>query len=103
MIHKSQGLPNSTMSETKVAPFKATQFWNETAEAFFKQMPRKRHMRQLKFHHNCFAAKNAVDHMHEILKNNHSLKNEVTRQQVYNLRILTYCCEIFIFYLTSSI
>ena len=75
------------MSKTKNAPFQATKFWNETVEAFHEGMPRKRHMRQLKFHYNCFTAKNATDCLLDILRSNPTLKNEVTRQQVSNIQI----------------
>nr|CAB3237387.1 DEP domain-containing protein 1A-like [Phallusia mammillata] len=48
-------------------------------------MPKRRHRRHLKLHNECFAASDAVDFLHKLLKNNHNIGSEVTRLQTIQL------------------
>lgn len=87
MVRNNQlSVDTTAMSKTKLVPFKATQFWNDTVEAFYSEVPRKRHMRQLKYYNNCFTARIAIDYLHEILKNNSTLMKEIVREQVSLIR-----------------
>nr|XP_002120611.1 DEP domain-containing protein 1A-like [Ciona intestinalis] len=66
-------------------PYRATKLWNEIVHQFRDGMPCRRHRRHLKMYNSCFPANDAVDFLHEILKSNHNIGKDVTRQQTLQL------------------
>ncbi|KYO36876.1 DEP domain-containing protein 1A isoform B [Alligator mississippiensis] len=66
-------------------PYRATRLWNEVTKYFRAGMPLRKHRQHFKKHGNCFTAAEAVDWLHELLKNNSNFGPEVTRQQTIQL------------------
>ncbi|NXD73361.1 DEP1A protein, partial [Eolophus roseicapillus] len=59
--------------------------WNEITKYFRAGMPLKKHRQHFKRHGSCFTASEAVDWLHEVLRNNSNFGPEVTRQQTIQL------------------
>lgn len=59
--------------------------WNEVIKYFRAQMPQKKHRQHFRKYGNCFTAAEAVDWLHELLRNNINFGPEVTRQQTIQL------------------
>ncbi|XP_067893362.1 DEP domain-containing protein 1B-like isoform X4 [Heterodontus francisci] len=66
-------------------PYRATKLWNELTKLFRAGMPLRKHRLHLKKYSNCFTASEAVDWLHELLRNNSNFGPEVTRQQTLQL------------------
>ncbi|XP_065529127.1 DEP domain-containing protein 1A isoform X3 [Lathamus discolor] len=66
-------------------PYRATKLWNEITKYFRAGMPLKKHRQHFKRHGSCFTASEAVDWLHEVLRNNSNFGPEVTRQQTIQL------------------
>uniref|UniRef100_A0A8D0G9H0 DEP domain containing 1 n=1 Tax=Sphenodon punctatus TaxID=8508 RepID=A0A8D0G9H0_SPHPU len=66
-------------------PYRATKLWNDITKYFRAGMPRKKHRQHFKKHGNCFTATEAIDWLHELLRNNSNFGPEVTRQQTVQL------------------
>ncbi|XP_069498029.1 DEP domain-containing protein 1A isoform X2 [Ambystoma mexicanum] len=66
-------------------PYRATKLWNEITKYFRAGMPVKKHRQNLKSYGSCFTATEAVDWLHELLRNNNNFGQEVTRQQTLQL------------------
>ncbi|XP_013921449.1 PREDICTED: DEP domain-containing protein 1A [Thamnophis sirtalis] len=66
-------------------PYRATKLWNEVTKCFRAQMPQKKHRQHFRKYGNCFTGAEAVDWLHEILRNNINFGPEVTRQQTIQL------------------
>ncbi|XP_072367163.1 DEP domain-containing protein 1A-like isoform X1 [Scyliorhinus torazame] len=66
-------------------PYRATKLWNELIKLFRAGMPLRKHRLHLKKYTNCFTASEAVDWLHELLRNNSNFGPEVTRQQTLQL------------------
>ncbi|XP_069088553.1 DEP domain-containing protein 1A isoform X2 [Pleurodeles waltl] len=66
-------------------PYRATKLWNEVTKYFRAGMPVKKHRQHFKSYGNCFTATDAVDWLHELLRNNSNFGPEVTRQQTLQL------------------
>ncbi|XP_054069195.1 DEP domain-containing protein 1A isoform X2 [Rissa tridactyla] len=67
------------------APYRATRLWNEITKYFRAGMPLRKHRQHFKKHGSCFTASEAVDWLHEVLRNNSNFGPEVTRQQTVQL------------------
>ncbi|KFV14562.1 DEP domain-containing protein 1A, partial [Tauraco erythrolophus] len=59
--------------------------WNEITKYFRAGMPLRKHRQHFKRHGSCFTASEAVDWLHEVLRNNSNFGPEVTRQQTVQL------------------
>ncbi|NXV20947.1 DEP1A protein, partial [Cepphus grylle] len=59
--------------------------WNEITKYFRAGMPLRKHRQHFKKHGSCFTASEAVDWLHEVLRNNSNFGPEVTRQQTVQL------------------
>ncbi|KFW09697.1 DEP domain-containing protein 1A, partial [Eurypyga helias] len=59
--------------------------WNEITKYFRAGMPLRKHRQHFKKHGSCFTASEAVEWLHEVLKNNSNFGPEVTRQQTVQL------------------
>ncbi|KGL77042.1 DEP domain-containing protein 1A, partial [Tinamus guttatus] len=59
--------------------------WNEVTKHFRAGMPLRKHRLHFKKHGSCFTASEAIDWLHEVLKNNSNFGPEVTRQQTIQL------------------
>ncbi|NWI64198.1 DEP1A protein, partial [Todus mexicanus] len=59
--------------------------WNEITKYFRAGMPLRKHRQHFKRHGSCFTAAEAVDWLHEVLRNNSNFGPEVTRQQTVQL------------------
>ncbi|NXG71452.1 DEP1A protein, partial [Baryphthengus martii] len=59
--------------------------WNEITRYFRAGMPLRKHRQHFKKHGSCFTASEAVDWLHEVLRNNSNFGPEVTRQQTLQL------------------
>ncbi|XP_054020975.1 DEP domain-containing protein 1A isoform X1 [Dryobates pubescens] len=66
-------------------PYRATKLWNEITRYFRAGMPLRKHRQHFKKHGSCFTASEAVDWLHEVLRNNSNFGPEVTRQQTVQL------------------
>ncbi|XP_067157492.1 DEP domain-containing protein 1A isoform X3 [Apteryx mantelli] len=66
-------------------PYRATKLWNEVTKHFRAGMPLRKHRQHFKKHGSCFTASEAIDWLHEVLKNNSNFGPEVTRQQTIQL------------------
>ncbi|XP_078075505.1 DEP domain-containing protein 1A-like isoform X1 [Mustelus asterias] len=66
-------------------PYRATKLWNELTKLFRAGMPLRKHRLHLKKYSNCYTASEAVDWLHELLRNNSNFGPEVTRQQTLQL------------------
>ncbi|XP_025954283.1 DEP domain-containing protein 1A isoform X1 [Dromaius novaehollandiae] len=66
-------------------PYRATQLWNEVTKHFQAGMPLRKHRQHFRKHGSCFTASEAIDWLHEVLKNNSNFGPEVTRQQTIQL------------------
>lgn len=66
-------------------PYRATKLWNEVTKYFRAGMPVKKHRQHFKSYGNCFTATDAVDWLHELLRNNSNFGPEVTRHQTLQL------------------
>ncbi|XP_067845816.1 DEP domain-containing protein 1A-like isoform X2 [Heptranchias perlo] len=66
-------------------PYRATKLWNELTKLFRAGMPLRKHRLHLKKYSNCFTASEAVDWLHELLRNNSNFGPDVTRQQTLQL------------------
>ncbi|XP_068262833.1 DEP domain-containing protein 1A isoform X2 [Nyctibius grandis] len=66
-------------------PYRATALWNEITKYFRAGMPLRKHRQHFKKHGSCFTASEAVDWLHEVLRNNSNFGPEVTRQQTVQL------------------
>jgi len=82
MYHKSDWISNIPYTKKYSGTFRATKIWNDIAEIFSENVPRRIHRRHLKFYHDCFPASAAVDVVHEILKRNENISGHVKREQV---------------------
>ncbi|XP_042662840.1 DEP domain-containing protein 1A isoform X1 [Tyto alba] len=67
------------------APYRATELWNQITKYFRAGMPLRKHRQHFKKHGSCFTASEAVDWLHEVLRNNSNFGPEVTRQQTVQL------------------
>ncbi|NXH15613.1 DEP1A protein, partial [Bucco capensis] len=59
--------------------------WNEITRYFRAGMPLRKHRQHFKSHGSCFTASEAVDWLHQVLRNNSNFGPEVTRQQTVQL------------------
>ncbi|NXL02350.1 DEP1A protein, partial [Mesembrinibis cayennensis] len=59
--------------------------WNEITKYFRSGMPLRKHRQHFKKHGSCFTASEAVDWLHEVLRDNSNFGPEVTRQQTVQL------------------
>ncbi|NXF03364.1 DEP1A protein, partial [Smithornis capensis] len=59
--------------------------WNEITKYFRAGMPLRKHRQHFRKHGSCFTASEAVDWLHEMLRNNSNFGPEVTRQQTVQL------------------
>ncbi|NXI63523.1 DEP1A protein, partial [Anseranas semipalmata] len=59
--------------------------WNEITKYFRAGMPLRKHRQRFKKHGSCFTASEAVDWLHEVLRNNSNFGPEVSRQQTVQL------------------
>ncbi|KFP90672.1 DEP domain-containing protein 1A, partial [Apaloderma vittatum] len=59
--------------------------WNEVTRYFRAGMPLRKHRQHFKKHGSCFTASEAVDWLHEVLRDNSNFGPEVTRQQTVQL------------------
>ncbi|XP_052016068.1 DEP domain-containing protein 1B [Apodemus sylvaticus] len=66
-------------------PYRATRLWNETVELFRARMPLRKHRCRFKSYEHCFTASEAVDWLHELLRNSQNFGPEVTRKQTVQL------------------
>ncbi|XP_061489382.1 DEP domain-containing protein 1A isoform X1 [Rhineura floridana] len=66
-------------------PYRATKLWNEVTKYFQAEMPRRKHRQHFKKYGNCFTATEAINWLHELLRNNNNFGPEVTRQQTIQL------------------
>ncbi|XP_077306623.1 DEP domain-containing protein 1A isoform X1 [Lithobates pipiens] len=66
-------------------PYRATKLWNEVTKYFRAGMPLKKHRIHFKTFGNCFTASEAIDWLHQLLRNNSNFGTEVTRQQTIQL------------------
>ncbi|XP_069483427.1 DEP domain-containing protein 1B isoform X1 [Ambystoma mexicanum] len=66
-------------------PYRATKLWNETIELFRARMPLRRHRIHFKTYDNCFAALEAIDCLHNLLRDNQNFGPDVTRHQTIQL------------------
>ncbi|XP_040216660.1 DEP domain-containing protein 1A isoform X2 [Rana temporaria] len=66
-------------------PYRATKLWNEVTKYFRAGMPLKRHRIHFKTYGNCFTSSEAIDWLHQLLRNNSNFGTEVTRQQTIQL------------------
>ncbi|XP_034635960.1 DEP domain-containing protein 1A isoform X5 [Trachemys scripta elegans] len=66
-------------------PYRATKLWNEVTKYFRAGMPLRKHRQRFRKHGNCFSAVEAVDWLHELLRNNRNFGPEVSRQQTVQL------------------
>ncbi|XP_027746855.1 uncharacterized protein LOC114061042 isoform X4 [Empidonax traillii] len=66
-------------------PYRATRLWNEITKYFRAGMPLRKHRQHFRKHGSCFTASEAVDWLHEVLRNNSNFGPEVTRQQTLQL------------------
>ncbi|XP_069644519.1 DEP domain-containing protein 1A isoform X5 [Haliaeetus albicilla] len=66
-------------------PYRATKLWNEITKYFRAGMPLRKHRQHFKKHGSCFTASEAVEWLHEVLRNNSNFGPEVTRQQTVQL------------------
>uniref|UniRef100_A0A8D0FYA9 DEP domain-containing protein 1B n=1 Tax=Strix occidentalis caurina TaxID=311401 RepID=A0A8D0FYA9_STROC len=66
-------------------PYRATELWNEITKYFRAGMPLRKHRQHFKKHGSCFTASEAVDWLHEVLRNNSNFGPDVTRQQTVQL------------------
>ncbi|MGH0186245.1 UNVERIFIED_CONTAM: hypothetical protein FKN15_021001 [Acipenser sinensis] len=66
-------------------PYRATKLWNETIKLFRAGMPLRKHRVHFRTYESCFAASEAVDWLHKLLKSNQNFGPEVTRTQTVQL------------------
>ncbi|XP_040466257.1 DEP domain-containing protein 1A isoform X2 [Falco naumanni] len=66
-------------------PYRATKLWNDITKYFRAGMPLRKHRQHLKKHGSCFTASEAIDWLHEVLRDNSNFGPEVTRQQTIQL------------------
>ncbi|XP_062974121.1 DEP domain-containing protein 1A [Elgaria multicarinata webbii] len=66
-------------------PYRATKLWNEVTKYFRAEMPRRKHRQHFKKYGNCFTAAEAIDWLHQLLRNNRNFGPEVTRLQTIQL------------------
>uniref|UniRef100_UPI00398F7980 DEP domain-containing protein 1A-like isoform X2 n=1 Tax=Pristiophorus japonicus TaxID=55135 RepID=UPI00398F7980 len=59
--------------------------WNEMTKLFRAGMPLRKHRLHLKKYSHCFTASEAVNWLHELLRNNSNFGPDVTRQQTLQL------------------
>uniref|UniRef100_H2ZRR0 DEP domain containing 1 n=1 Tax=Latimeria chalumnae TaxID=7897 RepID=H2ZRR0_LATCH len=59
--------------------------WNEVTQLFRAGMPLRKHRIHFKSYRSCFTASEAVDWLHDLLKNDSNFGPEVTRQQTVQL------------------
>ncbi|NWI53720.1 DEP1A protein, partial [Calyptomena viridis] len=59
--------------------------WNEITRHFRAGMPLRKHRQRFRKHGSCFTASEAVDWLHEMLRNNSNFGPEVTRHQTVQL------------------
>ncbi|NXA03893.1 DEP1A protein, partial [Sapayoa aenigma] len=59
--------------------------WNEITKCFRAGMPLRKHRQRFRRHGSCFTASEAVDWLHEMLRNNSNFGPDVTRQQTVQL------------------
>ncbi|XP_030061874.1 DEP domain-containing protein 1A [Microcaecilia unicolor] len=59
--------------------------WNEITKHFRAGMPLRKHRQHFRLYGNCFTACEAIDCLHELLRNNSNFGPEVTRQQTIQL------------------
>ncbi|KAK3579133.1 hypothetical protein CHS0354_022153 [Potamilus streckersoni] len=66
-------------------PYRATQLWNELIRTFRAEIPLARHRRYMKTYDNCFVASEAIDWLHQYLRQNPNFGSAVTRFQSIQL------------------
>ncbi|XP_042729656.1 DEP domain-containing protein 1A isoform X2 [Lagopus leucura] len=66
-------------------PYRATELWNEITRYFRAGVPLRTHRQHFRKHGSCFTASEAVDWLHEALRNNSNFGPEVSRQQTVQL------------------
>ncbi|KAF7253732.1 DEP domain-containing protein 1A [Varanus komodoensis] len=71
--------------EVTPGPYRATKLWNEVTKYFRAEMPRRKHRQHFKKYQNCFTAAEAIDWLHQLLRNNSNFGPEVTRKQTIQL------------------
>ncbi|XP_077970093.1 DEP domain-containing protein 1B-like [Styela clava] len=85
----SEDTPNtSIMSNSKKltpGPYRATKLWNGIVKKFREEMQCKKHRRHLKTYNACFSASEATDFLHDLLKKNCNIGNDVARHQTVQL------------------
>ncbi|XP_076034655.1 uncharacterized protein LOC143021201 isoform X2 [Oratosquilla oratoria] len=75
------------MSDKKpiVGPYRATKLWNDAVRSFYNGMPLSRHWRGLRQYDNCFTAADAIDWLHQHLRNDPNFGTSVSREQTIKL------------------
>ncbi|XP_039869193.1 DEP domain-containing protein 1B [Simochromis diagramma] len=66
-------------------PYRATKLWNETIRLFRGGMPLRRHWAHFRCYDCSFTGTEAVDYLHNLLRDNHNFGPEVTRYQTLQL------------------
>uniref|UniRef100_A0A9J8BUF9 DEP domain containing 1B n=1 Tax=Cyprinus carpio carpio TaxID=630221 RepID=A0A9J8BUF9_CYPCA len=66
-------------------PYRATKLWNETIRLFRGGMPVRRHWAHFRSYDHSFTGAEAVDFLHELLRQNQNFGPEVTRYQTLQL------------------
>uniref|UniRef100_A0A3Q3IMA6 Rho-GAP domain-containing protein n=1 Tax=Monopterus albus TaxID=43700 RepID=A0A3Q3IMA6_MONAL len=66
-------------------PYRATKLWNETIKLFRGGMPLRRHWAHFRYYDSSFTGSEAVDYLHDLLRDNYNFGPEVTRYQTLQL------------------
>uniref|UniRef100_A0A3Q4GWB0 DEP domain containing 1B n=1 Tax=Neolamprologus brichardi TaxID=32507 RepID=A0A3Q4GWB0_NEOBR len=66
-------------------PYRATKLWNETIRLFRGGMPLRRHWAHFRCYDCSFTGTEAVDYLHNLLRDNHNFGPEITRYQTLQL------------------
>uniref|UniRef100_A0A3Q1FMG7 DEP domain containing 1B n=1 Tax=Acanthochromis polyacanthus TaxID=80966 RepID=A0A3Q1FMG7_9TELE len=66
-------------------PYRATKLWNETIKLFRGGMSLRRHWAHFRYYDCSFTGSEAVDYLHELLRQNYNFGPEVTRYQTLQL------------------
>ncbi|XP_039531827.1 DEP domain-containing protein 1B-like [Pimephales promelas] len=66
-------------------PYRATKLWNETIKLFRGGMPVRRHWAHFRSYDHSFTGAEAVDFLHDLLRQNQNFGPEVTRYQTLQL------------------
>lgn len=66
-------------------PYRATKLWNETVRLFRSRMPVRRRWSRFRSFERCFSGSEALDFLHQLLRQNQNFGPEVSRRQTLQL------------------